>query len=482
VTQNGKFIIGDQESLVMYNDQANISGEITKKESSTRRNNVHDITYWSSPVESESIGNVFEGVTPDRIFYYDKSKTTSSDPMDFWIVPQLNDTMQPGLGYASEGRSGSAGVHDITFSGSPNNGEITYLLKGDFSDSNPDNDHNLIGNPYPSAIDIDLFFERNTTFLDPSPLIDPTAYFWTHTTPLNSQTGDYVSTDYAAYNKMGGVGVGGDPPNSNIGSGQGFFVRAVHPGTIIFNNSMRIPDSNSQFFKSNNSKNKYEEKDRIWLDLTTNQGGFNQLLIGFINKATDLFDNGYDALKLEGGNPIGFYSVIDEDKLIIQGLSSFSRDKTISLGFDTQVAPRTFTISIDQVEGTLRDVEIYLFDNELNETHDLKESSYQFEQIKTGEFPNRFTLLFTKTALDIEELDSEMNFTISNNPDGFDIGSNKIIEKIKVYDLLGRLLIENTPNKQNFHLDANGIQTGTILIIESTFNNKIVLNKKTIKL
>ncbi|GAG98756.1 unnamed protein product, partial [marine sediment metagenome] len=126
VTQNGRFILGDQESLVMYNDQANISGEITKKESSTRRNNVHDITYWSSPVESESIGNVFEGVTHDRIFYYDKSKTTSSDPMDFWIVPQLNDTMQPGLGYASEGRSGSTEVHDITFSGSPNNGEITY--------------------------------------------------------------------------------------------------------------------------------------------------------------------------------------------------------------------------------------------------------------------------------------------------------------------------------------------------------------------
>ena len=74
-----------------------------------------------------------------------------------------------------------------------------------------------------------------------------------------------------------------------------------------------------------------------------------------------------------------------------------------------------------------------------------------------------------------------MKFTISNSTDGFDIGANEIIEKIKVYDLLGRLLIENTPNKKNFHLDSDRIQTGTILIIESTFINNIVLNKKTIK-
>jgi len=481
VTQYGTFVIGDKESLVMVNDNAEISGMITKKESSTARNNAYDITYWSSPVENESIGNVFEGVTPDRIFYYDKSKTTSTDPMDFWIIPDLNETMKPGLGYASEGLSGLTEVHDISFSGIPNNGEITYILQGDFGDSDPANDYNLIGNPYPSAIDIDLFFERNAAYLDPGASIDPTAYFWTHTTPLNGETGDYVSTDYAAYNKTGGAGVGDDPPSSNVGSGQGFFVRAIHPGTVVFNNSMRIPDLNFQFFKANNSKSKSLEKDRIWLDLTTNQGGFNQLLIGFLDEATDGFDNGYDALKLEGGNPIGFYSVIDEDKFIIQGLGSFSNDKTVSLGFNSQVAPRTFTINIDQVEGRLKDVEIYLFDKELNETHNLKESSYQFEQINTGEFPNRFTLSFTNTALDIETLNKEMNFTISNSTDGFDIGANEIIEKIKVYDLLGRLLIENTPNKKNFHLDTDRIQTGTILIIESTFINNTVLNKKTIK-
>ena len=184
---------------------------------------------------------------------------------------------------------------------------------------------------------------------------------------------------------------------------------------------------------------------------------------------------------MEGGNQIGFYSVIDDTKYIIQGLGTFSNDKTVALGFDSKIAPRMFTISIDHVEGALKETEIYLFDKELNEIHDLKKSNYQFEQINTGEFLNRFDLLFTNSALDVSVLESKINFTISNRTEGFDIHANQIVEKIRVYDLLGRLLIENTPNKQSFFLDTNRIRNGSILIIETTFYNNLVLNIKTIK-
>ena len=73
------------------------------------------------------------------------------------------------------------------------------------------------------------------------------------------------------------------------GSGQGFFVRAINSGLIQFNNLMRMANANDQFFKSSNPKEKViaEEKDRVWLNLTSDQGGYNQLLIGFMEKATD---------------------------------------------------------------------------------------------------------------------------------------------------------------------------------------------------
>jgi hypothetical protein len=451
LTVDGTFVIGDQESLVMTNPNANISGSITKLENSTSRDNTRDFTYWSSPVSNENIETVFTGVNPSRIFEFNAS-LQGSNPAPWELATGL---MIPARGYAAEGRTGTTGIHSLSFTGLPNNGLIEFDIV-EIDDSDLENDYNLIGNPYPSAIDIKLFLKTNET------KIDQAIYLWTHATSINSQSGDYVSTDYATYNFMGGTGVnGGDPPTKNIGSGQGFFIRALNSETIVFNNLMRLADENDQFFKLDNSKSKSieDEKDRIWLNLKTDQGGFNQVLIGFSDKATESIDIGYDALKLEGGNPISFYSVIDNSKFVIQGLSTFSTDKIINLGFDTDIAPRKFTIGIDQLEGALLDSEIYLLDKELNLMHDLKKSDYQFDQIISGDFPDRFSLQFVETALSVDDLLEENNFIISNTTNGFNIHASKIISNVKVYDLLGRLLI----------------------IIESTLNNTVILNRKTIK-
>jgi len=359
---------------------------------------------------------------------------------------------------------------------------VPYTLKGNFGDSDPDNDFNLIGNPYPSAIDIDSFFAKNASLLDPGAPLEPIAYFWTHTTAVsNGNSGDFVSSDYATYNLSGGTGVGGDPPNSNIGSGQGFFVRAINSGIIEFNNSMRIPNANDQFFKTKTTKYDSFEKDRIWLNLTTDQGGFNQILIGFDDKATDGVDKGYDATRLDGGNPISFYSLIDNNKFVIQGSSSFSDDQTFDLGFDTKIAPRNFTISIDHLEGKLNDAEVYLVDHELNIVHDLKSSVYNFEQREKGNFLNRFSLQFINTALDTEEYKMNNDFTLANTPAGLKIHASSMVSKIRIYDLLGRLLVENSPNKKDFILDTENIKKGTVLIVQLILPNDIAISKKTIK-
>ena len=510
LTINGVFIIGDQESLVMYNDNAEIIGNITKIENSTFRNNTHDFTYWSSPITSGTIGTAFPGVTPSRIFHYDQTQSSASDPIDptywdVWLV--ASGLMTPGKGYAAAGPTGDIGVHNVSFTGVPNNGLVEFDVFEN-NDSDPDNDFNLIGNPYPSAIDIDEFFAANT-------LVDPTIYLWTHNTPISGgDTGDFISSDYATYNLSGGVGSGTNPngtiiPDNNVGSSQGFFMRASNSGLVVFNNNMRMVDANSQFFKSNNSKNKTieDEKDRVWLNLTTDKGGFNQLLIAFMDKATEGVDRGYDALKFEGDNPIAFYSVIEDAKYTIQGLHTFSEDKTINLGFDTSVYSRTFTISIDRIEGVLKDSEIYLIDNLLNITHNLKESDYQFEitdiveTIKisrvttkkgfhyeseqknmTIENMDRFTLQFAGQALDVDDnILAENNFIVSNDFGILKIRASKTVNLIKVYDILGRMLINEAPKAKSFELKTESIKVGTVLLIEAVLENGTVVSKKTIK-
>lgn len=479
---NGTFIIGNQESLVMYDDNAEITGEIIKKESSTYRNNAYDFTYWSSPIVNGDIETVLNGVTSSRIFYFDQSQTSESDPNhpDFWNTwMNASGTMIQGKGYAAEGLTGITGVHHITFSGKPNNGIIGASVF-EWNDDDMDNDFNLIGNPYPSAVDIELFFDANLQ------MIDPTAYLWTHNTPIsNGDSGDFAFDDYATYNYTGGTSTGGGQiPNKNIGSGQGFFVRAINSGNVVFNNSMRLEDANDQFFKMEKSKiliEKEEEKDRVWLNLTTGQGGFNQLLIGFIENASNGDDKGYDALKFDGGNPISFYSTMENKKYTIQGIGSYSTEQTIDLGFDTEVAPRTFSISIDRTEGKLKNSEIYLIDNILNITHDLKRSDYKFKVDKVGENLNRFSLHFAmNSVLLVDDFKLINDFKVSNSENEIHIVSDLPVKSIKVFDILGRMLIKDNPDKTSFYLKRENNKSAKIYIIVATLENGHIISKKTI--
>ncbi len=131
-----------------------------------------------------------------------------------------------GKGYAAEGPAGETGFHEISFDGPPNFGtiEISDIVfnndEGNNEDS--DNDYNLIGNPYPAAIDIEAFLKTNT---ETNKVIDGTVYLWTHATPLADGT---YGNDYITYNYVGATGTDENTEvSANIGSGQGFFVRAI---------------------------------------------------------------------------------------------------------------------------------------------------------------------------------------------------------------------------------------------------------------
>ena len=468
INESGNFQIGDQESLVMYDDTAEITGVINKIEKSTPLTNPYDFTYWSSPVSEARVEDVFLGVRAGRTYYFDQSKSTASSPENdpegtYWNVwIPANGNMKPGRGYASEANEDIVNVHQISFEGTPNNGVIYEEIH--YNDDLDDfNDYNLIGNPYPSAIDIDLFFDENDGVLD------PTIYLWTHATPVSDQTGDYSPNDYATYNRTGGTGVGNGPiPLKNIGSAQGFQVRALKEDKVVFKNSMRLIDSNDQFFKRRADKiNKANEKDRIWLDLSTDQGGFNQLLIGFVDGATSAFDAGYDALKNYGSNKIIFYSLLEKNKLAIQGLGLFRSKSEIPLGFDTMVANRTYTIAVSKVEGELRDAEIVLHDHVLNLDHDLRKSSYIFEQVDKGSYPDRFSLTFTKQVTrPLDVIQKKDQFLVYNEGDVFKVKALKEVETIRMYDILGNIILEKHPRNNSFELVESSSKRGDVLLMQ----------------
>jgi len=844
LTIEGTFILGDIESLVMYDDEAAINGVITKKESSQQRNETNDLVLWSSPISNADIATVFNEVSPNRIFYYDPSKYSASDPGAVWVV--ATGKMIPGVGIAAEGPTGKTSAHNISFTGPPNNGIVSVLLQGNFGDNDPQNDLNLIGNPYPSGVDIDLFLKENST------VIDPTIYIRSQRPAVSGE--DFTSSNYVAHNNLGATAAAAVSSDvaiteNNIGSAQGFFVISLKSGSVVFNNSMRIGDENIPIYEDedgdgytsnvdcddsnaainpgmkeilyngidddcdpatpdavdadgdgyasnvdcddtdpainpgatdipNNSidedcdgkdateevesctnkisanlnlnpaksgknifamktpkgvidmntlkdanssysgsaswvkirvkgkgsklivngkeislnkernyefsgdlsvslknekknkkgksnghwwitiegndvcfdqeekedceneisanlnldpkksgkdmftmvtpegtidmksllkkkgdnsyigdasfikirvrkkgsklivngkeikidkKHKYEfsgelsvsltnskknkkgkkskdhwwitidgkdvcvkldkkntknnddgdddnddnddddkddddksngsksasgktnnaksstveeQTDLIWLDLKTDRGGFNQILIGFTNKATNGVDKGYDALKVVlGDNPIDFYSIIENKKYVIQGLNRFSEDKTISLGYDSKVYPRTLTIGINKIEGELKDKDVYLVDNLLGITHELSIEDYVFEQNELIESSHRFTLAFSganNIVLSTDNIDYNKMVSLVHVFNGYNVHSEKIINKVKVYDTLGRMLFEVRPDNNEFLLSTERVRHGSILLVEMILDNGIRVIRKVI--
>jgi len=476
VSTAGTFIIGDTEALVTVNPNGIMSGNIEKREVTTSLNNFRDFTYWSSPVNT-TIEQAFAGVDPNRIFEWDAAANGMGD----WAP--ASGSMTSSRGYISEAPSTTlgGGTHSVSFIGTPNNGtEGIQVVFNTSDDPFRALNFNLIGNPYPSAINIDDFIQSSS-----NNDMDGTIWLWTHITAIDT-SGEFLGLDYATYNLTGGISAapsGGSPPTGNIGSGQGFFVYAVSGGPVFFENSMRLKGQNTQFFRAPDAKSTVaQEKDRVWLNVESNTGGaFSQILVGFFDKATDGHDRGYDGTRL-GASWIDFYSKIDTVHYAVQGLSSFDLDKRVSIGFDTYIPDAmTYKISIDNVEGALNDNDLYLVDNELNIVHDLKLASYEFDVNGEGIFPDRFTLQFNKSTLGVDDLELSNDFVVINEENTLRLKSNTVITDIKVYDILGRLLIDTEPNDSEFEINTQAIRKGTVLILNATFDNGAEVSKKAIK-
>ena len=476
LTVNGTLDVLDKGSLIMVND----SGIVTNNGTTT----VHrftsefqkfDYVYWSTPVASTNIPSTFLGWRTNYAFEFLPANFIDSSPADSFD-DDGNDwsyasTMSPGKGYIVMVPTNKAmypSVEEIVFSGKVNNGVITAPIALTPSIVDPKDDFNLVGNPYPSAIDAKKFILANINSnlnTGSNKIIDGTLYFWTHIGDISNTNGgpdglNFSTNDYAVYTLAGGVqaGFGGTIPNGFIASGQGFFVEADNAGSLFFNNAMRLntETKNNQFYKlqSNNKKSTVVSKDRLWLNLQNTSNLFSQQLIGYFDNATLGYDKGYDGLFSDAGNYINFYSFIDNDTYKIQGRSSFDENDQVRLGYSSKIAG-TFTIAIDTKEGvfTNSNQAVYLEDKVTNTIFDLKNGAYSFTTEK-GTFNDRFILRYTDRTLGVNEVNKEDGILVfySKNSKMLTVKNewnNSTIRSIALYSISGQ-------NISNWNVENRG--------------------------
>jgi len=494
LTVNGFLEIQHEGTLYMVNNNGAVinNGKI-KIHKTTTTLKINDYTYWSSPVKKAELSSVFEA-SPQNSFYSFETKNysdTNYDNLDddgnAWVP--VSGSMEAGKGYTAMAPNTNPFIdkQSVIFEGIVNNGIINVPVDLSNDDTNDNDDWNLIGNPYPSAISADLFLSDNYN----KTLLNGSIYYWTHNTSANidNDNNPYSSDDYAIYN----IGTGGIKANSQgelptgiIASGQGFFVEAIQSGNIMFKNEMRLKLGNDNFFKTEYIKNKeIQEKEKVWLNISNDQGAFSQILVGFMAEASKRIESKYDSPRLDGNKYLSFYSIEDNQHLAIQGTNSVTGEEVIPLGFSSLIKEKiTLKIGIDHLEGKLIERDIFLVDKLLRKTHNLKISDYSFSSEEQGIFDDRFYLKFGSSLLLNEELiNIKEELIVNRQKDLFSIKTNinSILESIKLFDILGRIVFIAEPYQKEYSLNHQELQSSGIFIIYVELSNGKILTKKVIK-
>ena len=471
-------VIESGANLIQTNQIAN-TGTISVKRNSAPIKRL-DYTLWSSPITnaSFSLGTFSPQTLTNRFYIYNASTNT-------YVADASTNQFQKAKGYAvraPDNYTTTPTTFEGKFIGVPNNGYYVFGMPATTTAS-----FHLTGNPYPSAIDANLFVAANGVAPGANKIAG-TLYFYAHTLTMNPDGTFPAGTNYALWNSTGSTAAtGGVVPSGIIKPGQGFFVKALAntAQNLVFNNTMRLNNTaDTQFFKTAAAtKAAIEEKNRLWLNLTDETGTeFNQILVGYITGATAGVDSNYDgesfgdattalSSKIEGTTNVDY---------TIQGRAlPFSPDDVVPLGFKA-ATNGNYTISLSAIDGLFSSgsQDILIKDKNTGKEQSLKTAPYSFTAT-AGTDDARFSLVYAKT-LGVSDITLDKStITVHKKQGIFQVNTNGVMMKeISVFDIQGRLIFKQSDiNATTSVLKISSQVNGVLLFKIISQDNKIVTVK-----
>ena len=320
---------------------------------------------------------------------------------------------------------------------------------------------NLVGNPYPSAIDWEAANGWHNTN------IDPTVYVY-----------DSYHHSYATYNSNTHTGTNGG--TRYIPSMQGFYVHCAANGLWSMDNRVRIA-YNQPFWKGEEiSTSDFSNQVRL---LINGNNFSDETMIAFGNEATNGFDDMLDAYKLfspEENVPQINSKTLENNsvKVAVNNLpvskmynSIVPVEITTGVGGKYTITAKNLTID-PTVDVTLEDLKTKTFT-------DLRSSSYIFTtDVVSNE--NRFNVLFGARPTTIKEINTE-NISIYTDHSQIVIKNySGSTEKslVTVYDILGKQITEKNiePNTTSI-IDINSSIAQSIYFVKVVTENKTLTKK-----
>jgi len=497
------------------------SGKILRRQQGT--NNVYRYNYWSSPVGAQSTVanntdfslNMLSDANGAIQFTtgYTPPVTTPATLSTYWLYTYKNgfnyyqwspldenSAIEPGVGYSQKGTGVGTTDFEYTFEGKPNNGDIFISVNdagGPGSVGGTSKTQYLLGNPYPSAIDVNAFIADNAG------LINGAVYLWEqwagNSHILNQYEGGYATLNFVggtkAYQFVGlngdntGVQGGTKTPKRYIPVAQGFMTEIVGSGNVEFNNDQRVfkteVSGDSQFLRSTAATTpdaNDSELQVMRLEFETSSHLTRELLLAFGNNTgDDVFDYGYDA-KANEFFANDLLSTLNNEKYTIQAYSTIQSDKEVALVLNSD-ATVTYTIRMTEIENIDDAQEIYLYDSLEGVYHDLRTGDYNFSAT-AGEDATRFKIVFNSgESLSNEEFEAanDISIFVNNNLSQLHIkGLSQDIKGLNLINMLGQNVLRMTnvsANQVSSGVKLNNLSTG-VYIVDVTLKDGRTLSKK----
>ncbi|MCU0449777.1 MAG: T9SS type A sorting domain-containing protein [Bernardetiaceae bacterium] len=244
-----------------------------------------------------------------------------------WQPVAAGSTLAPGVGYTVVSPGNASG--EIIYlgagtTGRPGNGIYTVPIT---RTALPSGDgYNLVGNPYPSDLNLTTFFAAN-------PGLEGTVWLWAPIAPSpNGQNANWVTLN--ATNTAGSS-------DFYVAPGQGFWVRATAIGTtnVTFNNAMRTETSwNGLGGSPARDRDAYRTENdltRLCLQVRHASGALDETWIAFSQAFTNGFDQLYDGRKQDNPHGLDLCTELGSERWAIAALPPPERNFALPLTLRT---------------------------------------------------------------------------------------------------------------------------------------------------
>ena len=371
-------------------------------------------------------------------------------------------TLDAGVGY----RAATSDNGSLTFTGAANKGAVT----NDIINSGSNNEEwNLVGNPYPSYLNVQDFLNHDVGGVTNIQLFDAgSAAIYGY--DGNAQNG------WTIYN------LANTSASTLIAPGQGFFVSADATNAPLydleFTSAMRSTGSGDDFISGRNAE-------LIYLKLSASTDSNTFVTDFYFNDNASLgLDVGYDA-ELWGNTTPNFaiYSHLVEDNtgkaITLQSINNTDiSDISIPLGVHANQGEQlTFSIA----EMTLPDtVSVYLEDVVTKTITLLNTSDYVISPTTTLSGTGRFFLRTSEGALSTNNLETLNIFALHSSKELIVSGELQDATTLELYDIQGRKVLSTTLDSSLLENRINTASISTGVYVTKVFSNNQTKTKKVI--